>query len=188
MSADTPATFADKPTIVGPLVTLRPIVAGDAEAMWLSLADPESIRLTGTHAEFTRPQIDEWAGSRSIVDDRLDLAVTDTATGAWAGELAINDWDEENQSCGFRISLDASFRNRGYGTEATRLIVDYAFAQLPIHRIGLEVFAFNPRAIASYKKVGFRREGVMRDALRWDGEFHDTIVMSVLRPEWSSNR
>ena len=180
-------TFADKPTLSGTSVVLRPIVADDAESMWASLADPEAMRLTGTHASFTRPQIDAWAASRSSLADRLDLAVTDATTGAWAGELAINDWDEDNQSCGFRIALDAGFRNRGFGTEATRLIVAYVLAELPIHRISLEVFDFNLRAVATYEKVGFQREGVLRDALWWDGEFHDTIIMSLLRPEWSSS-
>ncbi len=185
---DSMTTFADKPTLAGTRVVLRPIAADDAESMWLALADPEARRLTGTHAEFTRPQIDAWAASRSTTDDRLDLAVTEARTGEWAGELAINDWDEDNRSCGFRISLDTGFRDRGFGTETTRLIVDYVFGELPIHRISLEVYDFNPRAAATYEKVGFRREGVLRDALWWDGEFHDTIVMSLLRTDWTPAR
>ena len=181
-------TFADKPTLIGSKVRLRPIVASDAASIWRALDDPEATRLTGTHATFTIEQIERWAATRAEQDDRLDLAVVDVITGDWAGEVVINNWDVENRSCSFRISLDAGFRNRGFGTEATRLIVDYVFTSLPIHRFALEVFAFNPRAIATYEKVGFSREGVMRDALRWDGAFHDTIMMSVLRPEWSSNR
>jgi RimJ/RimL family protein N-acetyltransferase len=63
------------------------------------------------------------------------------------------------------------------------LIVDYVFAELPVNRLELEVYAFNPRAIAIYEKVGFRREGVRRDALLWDGEFVDAIMMSVIRSD-----
>ncbi len=178
------ATFADKPTLAGTRVTLRPIDAADADSMWASLADAEAARLTELMPSSPGCRLTPGAASRPACDDRLDLAVTDAATGAWAGELVINDWDEDNRSCGFRIALDAGFRNRGFGTEATRLIVDYAFSELPIHRISLEVFDFNPRAIATYEKVGFRREGVLRDALWWDDEFHDTIVMGLLRTEW----
>lgn len=180
--------FAAKPTVVGNTVVLRPIVASDAAAMWAALHDDEARRLTGTRRRFTREQIDRWAGSRIEQGDRLDLAVTERASGAWAGELAILDWSAEDRSCAFRIALDACARGRGIGTEATRLIVDHVFEHLPIHRIGLDVFAFNERARATYAKVGFRTEGVLRDALRWDGTYHDIVLMSILRPDWERSR
>ena len=67
-------------------------------------------------------------------------------------------------------------------------MVDRVFSDLPVHRIQLEVYAFNPRAQHVYESVGFRREGILRDSLRWDDEFHDTIVMSILRPDWAAAR
>lgn len=179
-------SFADKPTLVGERVILRPLVATDADDLWRDLHDPEANRLTGTHATFTRERIDEWCATRAAQTDRLDLAVIERATGAWAGEVAVNDVDDDNRSCGFRIALSAAARNRGLGTEATRLTVRHVFDTIDdpaIHRISLEVFAFNPRAQAVYERVGFRREGVLRDALWWDGSFHDTIVMSILRSD-----
>lgn len=98
----------------------------------------------------------------------------------------INDWDPDNRSCNFRIALGPNARDRGVGTEATRLVVDAVFDLIddpPVHRIELEVYAFNPRALAVYERVGFRREGVRRDALRWDGEYVDAIQMSILRTD-----
>lgn len=178
--------FSDKPTLVGDLVTLRPLVAADAASMWADLHDDESLRLTGTTASFTREQIDAWAASRTTQEDRLDLAVVDRATGAWAGEVVINEVDEENRSCGFRIALTRGARGRGFGSEATRLIVGYVFDRVQepiIHRIELEVYEFNDRAIRTYERAGFVREGVRRDALRQDDRFHDAIVMSVLRTD-----
>ena len=71
----------------------------------------------------------------------------------------------------------------GYGTEATSLLVNHVFLTTPVHRIGLEVYPFNPRAQHVYEKVGFRQEGVMRDALLWDGERVDSVLMSVLRTD-----
>jgi RimJ/RimL family protein N-acetyltransferase len=75
------------------------------------------------------------------------------------------------------------------GTEATRLLVDHAFTEIedpPVHRIGLEVYEFNHRAVRLYERMGFRREGVLRDALHWDGGFHDALVMSMLRTDRST--
>lgn len=178
--------FADKPTLVGDHVTLRPIVAADAASMWADLHDDEARRLTGTTATFTREQIDAWAASRAVQTDRLDLAVIDRVTGAWAGEVVINDVDPDNQSCGFRIALTRASRGRGFGSEATRLIVGYVFDRVhepSIHRVELEVYAFNERAIRTYERVGFVREGRRRDALRLGESFHDAIVMSVLRTD-----
>lgn len=184
-----PVVFADKPTIVGERVVLRPMVATDADAMWADLDDEEGRRLTGTHATFTRGQIDAWAASRVEQDDRLDLAVTDAATGAWLGEVVINDWDADNACCGFRIALSAGGRGRGFGTEATRLIVDHVFTEHPeVHRIELEVYAFNPRARTVYERVGFVAEGVRRHALRWDDEWIDSVGMAILRPDWERAR
>lgn len=180
----TVVTFADKPTLSGARVVLRPMRAADAEHMWVDAHDEVITRFTGTHAEFAREQIDAWCASRATQDDRLDLAVEDRRTGAWCGEAVINDWDLDNRTCGFRIALGAGGRDRGLGSEATRLLVDYVFDQIddpPVNRIELEVYDFNLRAIAVYEKVGFRREGVRRDALLWHGTFHDAVVMSILR-------
>jgi RimJ/RimL family protein N-acetyltransferase len=177
-------SFVDKPTLVGERITLRPVVASDADDFWADLDDAEARRLTGTHTEFSREQIDKWVGSRLEQPDRLDLAVIDSASGEWLGELAVLDWDEDNCSCGFRIALNPRGRGRGLGTDAVMLITDYVFDHLPINRIALEVYAFNVRAIATYEKVGFVREGLFRQALLWDGEYHDAIVMSMLRSDW----
>ena len=180
--------LSTKPTIEGARVVLRPVSADDAEAFVAAMDDAEGNRLTGTHRSFTVPQIREWFGSRGATTDRWDLSIVERATGRWVGELAILDWDADNRSCGFRIALAPEGRDRGYGTEATQLVVDRVFTDLPVHRVQLEVFAFNPRAQHVYERVGFRREGVLRDALRWDGEYHDTIVMGLLRADWEAAR
>ncbi len=181
-------SFADKPTLTGERVMLRSMLPEDAEPFFAALDDEEGNRLTGTHATFTFEQIQQWAASRQEQTDRLDLSIIDRATGLWAGELAILDWDEDNHSCGFRIAIGPNGRNRGLGSEATRLVIDYVFEHLPINRIGLEVFDFNPRAIHVYERAGFTREGVLRSALHWDGAYYDAILMSILRDEWSARR
>lgn len=182
----TVVTFADKPILTGDRVVLRPIVASDSEHMWSDIHDAEAARLTGSHGAFERRQLDEWCASRAAQADRLDLAVTERSTGVWLGEVVINDWDADNRSCGFRIALGPNARDRGFGTEATCLVVDYVFDVIddpPVNRIALEVYDFNPRAAAVYDTVGFRREGVLRQALSWEGRFHDAIVMAIVRSD-----
>jgi RimJ/RimL family protein N-acetyltransferase len=175
--------FSIKPTLRGELVVLRPFRDRDADAMLASFGDAESNRLTGTHETFPDDQIRQWYATRNDQTERLDLAVEDVATGECVGEAVLNDWNADNRSCGFRILLTAAGRGRGLGTEATRLITYYGLDELGLHRIELEVYAFNPRARRAYEKAGFVAEGVRRDALLWDGEWVDAVVMSMLETD-----
>lgn len=186
--------FAVKPTLDGDKVVLRPFNDGDLPAIRAALLDPEARILTGSvhdeaqaHAAESADEdklLVDWYSTRNDQPDRLDLAVVDKAAGECVGEAVLNQWDPGNESCNFRILVDPKGRDRGLGTEATRLIVGYGFEHLGLHRISLEVYAFNPRARRAYEKVGFRAEGVLRESLRYNGEWHDATLMSILASEW----
>jgi RimJ/RimL family protein N-acetyltransferase len=186
--------FATKPTLGGELAVLRPFTEADLPAMREALLDPESRILTGSvhdEAAAHAPQapgeeaiLRDWYLTRNDQADRLDLAVTDKATGACVGEAVLNQWDPGNESCNFRILVGPRGRGLGLGSEATRLIVGHGFEHLRLHRISLEVYAFNPRARRAYEKAGFRPEGVLRESLRYNGAWIDATVMSVLASEW----
>jgi RimJ/RimL family protein N-acetyltransferase len=190
--------FSVKPTLTGDKVVLRPFDLGqDAAALREMLCDPEGIKLTGSGHDPGEPsawddnaetRFLDWYGSRNAQADRLDLAVVDQASGRCAGEVVLNEWDHGNRSCNFRTMLGPGGRDRGLGTEAVRLIVGYGFERLGLHRIELEVYAFNPRARRVYEKAGFVVEGVRRDALRWADDWVDATVMSILAPEWARHR
>jgi RimJ/RimL family protein N-acetyltransferase len=83
-----------------------------------------------------------------------------------------------------RIALRRDYRDRGLGGEAVRLVLAHAFGTVGLHRVELEVYAFNPRAQSVYERAGFVREGVRRDALYWDGEYTDAITMAILAHDW----
>jgi RimJ/RimL family protein N-acetyltransferase len=171
-------SFAVKPTLAGTLVTLRP--AQGSDAAHLASVDTETYRLTGTHRTFGPAQLEQWYATRGEQTDRIDWAILENATAAWAGEVVLNDLDTDNRSCAFRILLQGPpFYGRGLGTEATRLAVEHAFA-LGLHRVELEVYDFNPRARRVYEKAGFRHEGTRRDALLWDGDWVDAHLMAML--------
>lgn len=168
-------------TLATERLTLEPLGPQHLDGVWAALQDPETMRLTGTHARFTEPQIRAHLESLRERDDRADWAIVRTADGTYLGEVVLNDHDGANRSIGFRIGLSGSAHfGQGYGTEATIAAVEHAFAALGIHRVELEVYAFNPRAQRVYEKVGFVVEGVRRHALRWDGEWIDAVMMSML--------
>jgi RimJ/RimL family protein N-acetyltransferase len=184
-----PLSFADKPTLVGDLVLLRPVSGADVPGLIEMLQDPESMRLTGTHSDFDAAVAENWYATRAEHDDRLDLAVIERESGGYVGEVVLNELDRDNRSCGFRISLvgPRAF-GRGYGTQATQLILAHAFDTVGVNRIELEVYDFNPRARHVYEKVGFVHEGTKRQALRWDGAWVDAHLMAMLASDWESAR
>lgn len=183
-------TFAGKPTLVGDLVLLRPVTAGDVPGLLELLGDPEVRRLTGMPGtEFPEEPARTWYSTRGEHDDRVDLAVVERASGEYVGEVVLNELNAGNRSCGFRICLiGARAFGRGFGTEATRLVLAHAFDTVGVHRVELEVYAFNPRARHVYEKVGFVHEGTKRQALLWDGEWVDAHLMAMLASDWEAAR
>ncbi len=73
---------------------------------------------------------------------------------------------------------------KGYGTDAMRVILRYAFTELNLHRVSLDVFGYNPRAIRSYEKCGFAVEGRTRGQLNREGQRYDMAFMGILKEEW----
>jgi RimJ/RimL family protein N-acetyltransferase len=184
----TDIAFIPDVVLEGQQVRLRPFEERDLNLAWDMLNEPEGRRLTGTHATFTREAADRWYRSRGEDDDRLDLVVASRHDDRLVGEAVLNDLDGDNHSCAFRISLAGpSVFGRGYGTEATKLIIDHAF-QIGIHRVSLQVFDFNTRAQRVYEKAGFTVEGVLRDALYWDGAYHDAVLMAILADDNATAR
>jgi RimJ/RimL family protein N-acetyltransferase len=182
-------TLADKPTLTGERVLLRPVSVADLPGLVALVADAEVTRLTGSTAEpFERAALEQWYATRAAHDDRLDLAVVERATGEYAGEVVLNELDPRNRSCSLRIALLGAHADRGLGTEAIRLVLDHAFDAVGLNRVALEVYDFNPRARHVYEKVGFVHEGTRRQALSCDGAWIDAHVMAVLAHEWAKHR
>jgi RimJ/RimL family protein N-acetyltransferase len=76
--------------------------------------------------------------------------------------------------------------DKGYGTDAMNIMLNYAFNELNLHRVSLNVFEYNPRAIHLYEKIGFTVEGRAREFLNRDGRRWDMIFMGILRESWQT--
>lgn len=177
-----------KALIPGDKIVLRPYRTEDAAAILAGASDPVLRRLTGTQATFTLEQTQAYVARQAEADDRAGFIIADPETLAALGEVVILDIDADNRSAFIRITMfDEAHLGKGYGTEAMRLAVDYGFRVLKLHRIGLDVFDFNPRAIRVYEKIGFKQEGIQRDTLFYDGEYHSSIMMAILEDEWGEN-
>ncbi len=105
------------------------------------------------------------------------------------GNSGLHDVNPVNHSAEFGIVIgEKDYWNKGYGTQATRLTLRHGFEHLNLHRIYLEVFVTNPRAMRVYEAAGFTREGVQRQAIFKNGRYIDEIIMSILQSEWMNQK
>ena len=132
-----PDVFRDQPVLTGQLVRLEPLTLAVLEDYLAALAEPEIHRLTGARAAFDRPKIEAWLATRGEHHDRADWAVV-RGDGVFLAEAVLNDVDLENESVNYRVWLAGPLVfGQGYGTEVTRLVVDYALGTCGLHRVSL---------------------------------------------------
>jgi len=178
--ADRPVRFLE-----GTKVYLRPVNSADTEAYYQLLHDADMLRLTGTQHHFTREQIERYIDSKSQDSSSILLLIADAATDEIIGDIALQDISDTNRSANLRIAISAArHQGRGYGSEAILLLLDYGFGIRNLHRIELNVYAYNERAQHVYRKLGFQQEGIQRDALFYNHAYHDAILMSMLEHEY----
>jgi RimJ/RimL family protein N-acetyltransferase len=172
--------------LTGELVVLRRHAPENVAAFRRWYADPEIARLARYQQTPMRPdEIDRFFEARVVGEGALAMAVHERATNRLVGTCAFSQLDGENGSALYHITIgESDVWGRGYGTEATRLMLDHAFGTLSLHRIALFVFEFNERAIRAYKHCGFVAEGRSRESIWRDGRWWDELAMSVLESDW----
>lgn len=169
----------------GERLYLRPIGQEDVEGYYHMLFNKEMRRLTGTRQIFTIEGVQRYIEAKSADPSTVLLLIALLDSDQIIGDIALQDIDPANRNASLRIAIDSEpHLGKGYGPEAMRLLLDYGFGQLNLHRIELQVFDYNERAIKAYEKVGFVREGIQRDALYYNHRYHDSIMMSMLEHEF----
>lgn len=104
--------------------------------------------------------------------------------GMWGIELK----QMQHQSASMGLSLAPEYQGKGYGTEAVKFMVDWAFRHGNFHSLRLQALATNAKGIEAYKKAGFVLEGTIREACWDNGKWEDLVCMGVLRSEWEETR
>ena len=82
------------------------------------------------------------------------------------------------------IIPDPEMQHKGYGTEAIRIILDMAFKKYEMHRVSIGVVGLNTDALAFYRKIGFKQEGILEEAYYRNNEYSDFVMMRILSQEW----
>lgn len=173
----------------GERVVLRPTERADLQQLWALLEDLDVV----VRADSGPPLPKSLAAyeeqfDRGVKDPSKDqIWLTIEVDGQLVGYGGLLDIDYFDQRCELGIALGRDHWGRGFGQEAVGLLVGYAFAYLKMNRVGLKVLADDPRAVGAYRKAGFIEEGRLREHHWVGGEFHDLLVMSIMRAEWTAS-
>jgi RimJ/RimL family protein N-acetyltransferase len=172
---------------VGERVTLRGVRRDDIPSIWawnndlaVELAGggdpPMPQAIARLYADFER----EWAqGGRDPHSFAIEV------DGKLIGLVGIRNFNHTARTAEFGIVIgEKEYWGQGYGREATRLILDYAFRYHNLRRVWLWTHAKNERGIRAYRAAGFVEEGRLRQHVYSDGEYDDAVYMGVLREDW----
>jgi RimJ/RimL family protein N-acetyltransferase len=180
--------------IYGERIRLRAPTRDDLLRFTTWLNDPEVRQYISIILPFSFEEEEGWFESmlkRPKEEHPLVIEVRQEADGGgetWVpiGNIGLHaiDWHVRSAELGIFIG-DKSYWDKGYGSEAVRLILQHGFETLNLQRISLRVLASNPRAIHTYEKAGFVHEGNMRRAEYKGGKYIDVLFMGVLRQEWA---
>lgn len=173
--------------LYGNRIRLRAIEREDIPTFVRWFNDPEVRQHIQMYEPLSRAQEEKWFQAQLERKDEFVFAVEALAEGAWVhiGNTGLHRLDWKNRKAVLGIAIgEKAFWGQGYGTEAVRVLLRFAFLELGLHRVEVEVYAYNTRAIRCYEKAGFRQEGTRREALFRDGRWHDVYVMGILREEF----
>ena len=168
-------------------IYMRLLEISDLDEYWkegFESPDEDMFYYTGTTHYPNKEEIERFIVKSSNDSARRHFLICNNKNSI-IGECVLMDIDAEYKSCSYRIAIfNKTNFNKGIGYKATKEVLKYAFKNLKLHRIELEVFDYNPRAKAMYEKCGFKEEGIKRDALFINEEFHNIYIMSILSYEF----
>lgn len=128
-----------------------------------------------------------WFTSVSQDPTKLYMSIL-TKDDEFIGIVRMDEWDRINRSIRIGVDIVPDMRRKGYATTAYSLLLSYLFYELALHRVWLLVTEFNTRALSLYKKIGFKEEGRMRDAIFRNNRFHYYVMMSILAKEYEKKK
>ncbi len=181
-------TEPDEPivNIGGDKVALGPLRRDLVPAYLRWVSDFEVTRTLGVPIRpFTREAEEAWYESIAKADRDVQFTIYERATMRPIGNGGLKGIDHAHGTATFGILIgEKDCWGKGYGTEATRLVLDYAFTVLGLHNVLLTVFSFNERGIRAYRRAGFKEIGRRRQARRLAGQAYDVVYMDCLAAEF----
>lgn len=167
--------------IKGARVALTELRNEDSSKLFEWINDPETVRMNSAFTPVHEPVHDNWFDRIATDSSKVVFAIRENKTSRLVGALQLVDLHPIHRSVqlSIRIGSEAD-RSQGYGSEAVRLAIGYAFGDRNLQRLWLIVFGDNARAIRAYEKAGLMIEGTLQRAYYIGGRWKDGVIMAVL--------
>ena len=171
--------------IYGVKTQLRRIERTDIPTFVRWFSDPEVRKFLMLNRPISMAEEERWFESQ-LTDPSTELFAIETAEGVHIGNIGLHniDWLHRRAELGIVIG-EREFWSQGYGSDAIRTLLAFAFREMNLHRIRLRVFEDNTRAMKAYEKCGFQREGCLRQAVYRQGRYCDEFIMGILSHEFA---
>ena len=173
----------------GQKVVLRAMTKGDLPTFVRWFNDPEVTRFLGGNMWPMSPESEERWFERQLEQNALHLCIetlpSSAQPGVLIGNCSLMHPSERNHNAELGIVIgEKEYWSKGYGTDAIKTLLRYCFDELNYHKVYLRAYHFNPRGLRCYEKCGFKAEGRLRQHVFCHGQWHDEIMMGVLRDEF----
>lgn len=132
---------------------------------------------------FTRESHMNWIENVIHTGSAIQFIICEKENDRGVGSVYFRDISKEHRKAEYGIFIgEDDAVSKGYGSEAAKLALSYAFETMKLHKVMLRVFADNPAAIRSYEKAGFEREAYLKDEVCIEDKFRDMILMGMINP------
>lgn len=166
-------------------IALRAIRKDDIQKLSELMSDREIGILSGEVYPMTEKGFEDLYQSCQETDNRIWFVIEDKETGKIIGETGFlrifNPW----RTCDYSLIIwDREYWNRGYGKETAKLMLEYGFNNLNMHRLAIGVVGFNIRGLKFWESIGFEKEGIQKDGYYCNGQYSDFIMMYLLEDKY----
>jgi len=160
---------------------LRPMLEEDAQFIIDMRNNPKILDSLFSYKMITVKEHLKWYNNRN--DNRIDLIICKKDNDKRIGTINLSSIDHKNQKAEFGVMIAENYWNKGYAFEASEIFVNYSFNEFNLNKIHLGVLKDNTAAIKLYNKLGFIKEGTLKDSIFKTGQFKDVLVMAIFRAD-----
>ena len=164
-------------------IELRTIEEEDIEWMRENINDPDIRRYTTMRYPINYEQEKEWFEKR-VSGEGGPVHLLITEDGDRKGVISLMKINKEGGNAEIGLWISSEEQGKGYGTRASKVMIEYGFRELRLHRVYARVYEHNTSSKKIWKKLGFKEEGVLREGDFIDGEYEDIFMYGLLRDEW----
>lgn len=173
-------------------IATRPYRENDWQAVYAWVKDPsikDNFRFT--QRDLSEEDMQKFVQSQIENEGKSDVSLVlydlNDPEQSYIGSVSLKHIDEQDRNAELAIVISKEeYRGKGYGQEALYLVCEYGFRERGLHKVYLTCVAHNTGAIKSYEKFGFIHEGLRKEQIFQHGQFHDEVLMGILKKDFNS--